>query len=87
MAHFARIEDGYVREVVVVVDDVLFDENGVESEAIGIAFLQDTFGAETEWVQTSYNAAQNGFRGEYAGLGSIWDGENFSTPTPQEVTA
>lgn len=87
MAHFARIEDGYVREVVVVVDDVLIDENGAESEALGIAFLQETFGAETQWVQTSYNAAQNGFRGEYAGLGATWDGTNFSTPQPQEVSA
>ena len=86
MAHFARIENGTVREIIVVVNEVLLDESGVESEAVGIAFLQETFGADTEWAQTSYNAAQNGFRGEYASLGATWNGENFSTPTPEEVT-
>ena len=87
MAHFARIENGIVREIIVVENEVLWDEAGVESEAIGIAFLKETFGEETEWVQTSYNAAQNGFRGEYASLGATWDGTNFSTPQPQEVSA
>ena len=76
MAHFARIEDGIVREVIVVNNEVLKDENGQEQESIGAAFCQDTFGGE--WVQTSYNAA---FRGKYAGSGDKWDGTNFITPT------
>ena len=85
MAHFARIEDGIVREVIVVNDDQLLDEAGVESEAVGVAFLQETFGVETEWVQTSYNAATNGFRGKYAGLGDTWDGSNFTSPQIEET--
>ena len=76
MAHFARIEDGFVREVIVVNNEVLLDENGTEQESIGAAFCHDTFGGE--WVQTSYNAT---FRGKYAGSGDKWDGTNFVSPT------
>jgi len=85
MAHFARIENGIVQQVIVVNNDELMDESGIESEEIGKAFLRETFGAETEWVQTSYNAAQNGFRGQYAAIGDAWDGTTFSTPSSEET--
>jgi hypothetical protein len=78
MAHFAKIEDGVVREVIVVNNEVLLDENNVEQESIGAQFCQDTFGGT--WVQTSYNA---NFRGKYAGTGDLWDGTNFTTPTTE----
>jgi hypothetical protein len=78
MAHFARIEDGIVREVIVVNNEVLLDENGQEQESIGAAFCHDTFGGE--WVQTSYNGT---FRGKYAGLNDKWDGTNFIAPTTE----
>lgn len=78
MAHFARVEDGIVREVIVVNNEVLKDENGAEQESIGAAFCHDTFGGE--WVQTSYNAT---FKGKYAGIGDTWDGINFATPTAE----
>ena len=78
MAHFAKIEDGIVREVIVVNNKVLLDENNVEQESIGAQFCQDTFGGT--WVQTSYNA---NFRGKYAGTGDLWDGTNFITPTTE----
>jgi hypothetical protein len=78
MAHFARIEDGIVREVIVVNNDVLKDENGQEQESIGAAFCHDTFGGE--WVQTSYN---NSFRGRFAGSGDKWDGTNFILSTTE----
>jgi hypothetical protein len=76
MAHFAKIEDGVVRQVIVVSNDVLKDNNGTEQESIGAQFCQDTFGGT--WVQTSYNA---NFRNKYAGVGDLWDGTNFTTPT------
>ena len=79
MAHFARIEDGIVRQVIVVNNEVLLDENNVEQESIGAQFCQDTFGGT--WVQTSYNA---NFKGKYAGIGDLWDGTNFTTPTIEE---
>jgi hypothetical protein len=75
MAHFAKIDNGTVAQVIVVNNEVLKDELGTEQEALGAAFCHDTFGGE--WVQTSYNAT---FRGKYAGIGDVWDGTNFSSP-------
>lgn len=84
MAHFARIDNGIVGEVIVV-NNVELDDNGTESETKGITFCQSLFGADTEWVQTSYNGNPiNGVdRGPYAGIGYAWDGTRFIAPTPQ----
>jgi hypothetical protein len=66
MAHFARLdEDNVVQEVVVIANDDCLDENGAESEAIGIAFCEQLFN-RIGWIQTSYN---NNFRGQFAGVG------------------
>ena len=65
MAHFARLdENNIVQEVIVVNNNVLLDENGNESEAIGIAFCNTL--KQGIWIQTSYNA---NFRKRYAGQG------------------
>lgn len=72
MAHYARIENEIVREVIVINNEVIFDEEGIEREEIGSQFCANLFGGE--WVQTSYNA---NFRGKFAGLGDKYDGENF----------
>lgn len=80
MAHFARVESGVVRQVVVVSNEVLLDEESVEQESIGVQFCKDTFGAETEWAQTSYNAT---FRGKYAGQGDLYDAVNDLFVTPE----
>ena len=82
MAHFAKIEDGIVRQVIVVNNEVLKDSAGVEQEALGAAFCADLFGGE--WVQTSYNGT---IRGKYAGTGDIWDGTNFVTPVVEVPAA
>ena len=81
MAHFARIENNIVCEIIVVNNEVLLDENGVEQESIGAQFCADTFGGE--WKQTSYN---NSFRGTYTGLGMIYDPveDVFIFPTVEE---
>ena len=42
------------------------------SDLRGIAFCQDLFGADTRWVQTSYNGS---FRGKYAGIGDTYDAD------------
>ena len=81
MAHFAKIENGIVREVIVVNNEVILDGNGQEQESIGIAFCKSILGEDTDWVQTSYNAA---FRGKYAELGDTWDGTNFVTNSSTE---
>lgn len=68
MAHFARIENQIVCEVIVIANEVLLDENGIEQESIGVQFCHDTFGGD--WVQTSYNG---NFRGQFAGIGAKYD--------------
>ena len=71
MAHFAQIDsDNIVRQVIVVNNEVLHDDKGVEQESIGVAFCQSLFGSDTNWVQTSYNG---NFRGRYAGAGMTYD--------------
>ena len=79
MAHFARIENGIVREVVVVSND------DAPSEAAGQAFLA-SIGLDGEWVQTSYNnnPIEGQDRGKYAGIGDTWDGTTFSSPVTGE---
>ena len=68
MAHFAQIDsDGIVTQVIVV------DNSDVPNEAAGIAFCQDLLGADTNWVQTSFNE-NNRFR--YAGHGMKYDSTN-----------
>lgn len=83
MAHFARIKNETVQQVIVV-NNAELDDNGTESEAKGIAFCKSLFGEDTEWVQTSYNGNPiNGKdRGPYAGIGYTWDGEKFIAPVP-----
>jgi hypothetical protein len=78
MAHFAKIENGVVREVIVVGNDVATDE------AAGRAFLA-SIGLVGEWVQTSYNGnlIEGQDRGGFAGIGDSWDGEKFVTSQGQ----
>lgn len=69
MAHFAKLNDQNIVEQIIVVDnEVLLDDNGIESEQKGVDFCVDLLGGR--WVQTSYN---NNFRGIYAGIGYSYD--------------
>jgi hypothetical protein len=69
MAHFAELdENNTVKRVVVVHNNELMDEHGVESEQKGAAFCESLFGGS--WVQTSYNG---NFRKNYAGIGYLYD--------------
>ena len=72
MAHFARLENNIVQQVIVINNEVLENKPFPESESIGIAFCKSLYGADTEWLQTSYNG---NFRGKYAGTGMIYDPE------------
>ena len=80
MAHFARIEDNVVREIIVINNDILLDENGVEKEELGKQFCHNTFGGE--WVQTSYN---ENFRGRYAAVGNIYDKDSDMFQHPNDL--
>lgn len=80
MAHFAELdENNIVKQVIVVHNNELLDEDGEESEVKGIEFCQSLFGGN--WIQTSYNA---NFRKHYAGIGFTYDAgkDAFISPSP-----
>ena len=82
MAHFARLnEDNIVQEVIVINNNELLDENGVEDESLGVAFCQSLYGSDTIWKQTSYNS---NFRYYYAGPGDTYSHtlDAFIPPKP-----
>lgn len=83
MAHFARIQDNIVKQVIVINNEVLENKDFPESEPIGIAFCKSLYGSDTEWLQTSYNS---NFRAKYAGSGDLYDPvlDIFRIPTVTE---
>jgi len=71
MAHFVELDhNNTVIRVIVVNNQVILNEQGQESEEIGIAFCKSLYGEETIWKQTSYNG---NFRKNYAGSGYTYD--------------
>jgi hypothetical protein len=85
MAHFGRVENNIIQQVIVVNNEVLENKPFPESEPIGIAFCKSLYGEDTEWLQTSYNA---NFRGKYANAGSVYDPEldEFDPIIEEEIT-
>lgn len=82
MAHFAQIdENNIVIQVVVISNDDLLDENGIEQESQGVDVCRSIFGEQTNWVQTSFNKK---FRKHFAGIGCKYDPINdaFYSPYP-----
>ena len=80
MAHFCLLnEENLVTQVIVVANQDTADQDGVENEAIGIAFCNNLLGGR--WVQTSYNA---NIRKNYAGIGYKYDAtlDAFIPPQP-----
>ena len=69
IAHFARVEDGIVREVIVIDNKDCGNLDFPESEAVGQAFIR-SIGLNGTWHQTSYNS---NWRSTYAGLGYSFD--------------
>ena len=73
MSHWAEIDENNI------VLRVLVGNNSEPDE--GEAFMNSLGGT---WVKTSYNAATNGFRKNYAGNGYLYDSERdaFIAPKP-----
>jgi hypothetical protein len=69
MAHFAKIENNIVTQVLVVSNDDCGGGEFPESEPIGQAFIA-SLGLTGDWLQTSYHA---NFRGYYAGISFTFD--------------
>ncbi len=80
MAHFAQLnEENLVTQVIVVANQDTADQDGVENEAIGIAFCTNLLGGT--WKQTSYNG---NIRKNYAGIDYKYDAtlDAFIPPQP-----
>jgi hypothetical protein len=84
MAYFAKLDDNNnVLEVHIVANAAL---DPADEESSGIDFLIIWSGGHSKWKRTSYNAASNGFRKNYAGIGYIYDSQRdaFIPPKPFE---
>ena len=86
MAHFVELDDNNTVLRVVVIADA-----DSETEAEGIAFCKSLLGADTNWLQTSYNTFLNEhslggtpFRKNYAGIGFTYNPtiDGFVRPKP-----
>ena len=67
MSHWAEIDKN--NKVV----RVLVGDNNDPAGDEGYQWLLDNLGGT--WVKTSYNAARNGFRGKFAGIGDTYDAQ------------
>jgi hypothetical protein len=83
MAHFAKVENGIVSQVIVVNNETLGDLEFPASEPVGQEFIA-SLGLDGIWKQTSYNAT---FRGIYASAGMAYDEANdvFVAPVIEET--
>ena len=76
MAHFAKLGvNNIVEDVVVVSNDI------ATSEQAGVDFLNNLYGLEDTWKQTSYNKT---IRKHFAGIGMTYDStrDAFIAPKP-----
>ena len=82
MASFAKLDvNNVVTQVDRVNNAVIQDENGIEQESLGIAFLRNHYNEpDAKWVQTSYNTSlgvhkKGGtpLRMNYASIGGTYD--------------
>jgi len=83
MAHFAKLENNIVVDIIVVANEMLYNSEGIEVEQIGIDFCKSLYGNNTNWIQVSYN---DNIRKQYPGIGFIYDQTNdvFLEPKPFE---
>ena len=84
MAHFARLENNLVTQVIVVNNSILLDGDGNEQESLGLSFCQSLYGNSTVWKQTSYN---NNLRKNFAGIGYSYDTTRDAFIPPQPYSS
>ena len=82
MAHFAKVENEKVIQVIVVNNETLSDLEFPASEAVGQEFIA-SLGLDGTWKQTSYNG---NFRAKYAGAGDTYDADQDKFISPIEPT-
>lgn len=69
MAHFAKVVDGKIENVIVVKNEDCGGGDFPASEPVGQGFI-DSLGLDGLWLQTSYNS---NFRGQFATIGGFYD--------------
>jgi hypothetical protein len=79
MAHFAKVDNNKVGQVIVVSNNDCGGGDFPASEPIGQAFIA-SLGLDGQWLQTSYSAS---FRGRYAGLGYTYNADLDEFIAPQ----
>ena len=87
MAHFAKLgSNSKVIQVLTLNNGDMLNADGVEDETVGQQYLErhNNWPAQM-WIQTSYNTSggkhksgddSKALRGNYAGIGMIWDEDN-----------
>jgi hypothetical protein len=80
MSHWAEIDKNDI------VLRVLVGDNNDPNNDEGYKWLTDNLGGT--WIKTSYNAAINGFRKNFAGVGYTYDSmrDAFIAPKPSNAT-
>jgi hypothetical protein len=85
MAHFAKIENNIVTQVLVISNDVCGEPtlDFPDTCVAGRAFIANTLKLDGVWKQTSYNG---NYRGTYAGIGYTYDpvADEFVAPVVEE---
>ena len=76
MAHYAYLDENNIVVAVTVGKDETELIDGLHPE------IYYALGTPYTVKRTSYNAATNGFRFNYAGIGFHWDGTGFYAPQP-----
>jgi len=87
MAHFAKLgSNSKIIQVLTLDNKDMLNGDGVEDESVGQQYLErhNNWPAQM-WIQTSYNTGggkhssgddSKALRGNYAGIGYIWDEDN-----------
>ncbi len=81
MAYFAKLNNNNIVEQVISINNaVIIDANGIEQEQLGVNFINNLYGTNDIWKQTSYNtfggvhkSGKKPFRKNYAGIGYTYD--------------
>jgi len=102
MAHFAELDlNNIVLRVNCLDNSVMENGQGQRVEQLGIEFLQNLYGANTIWVQTSYNTRAGiyyvpgtnevspdqslAFRKNYAGIGYTYNSTRDAFINPKPI--
>ena len=102
MAHFAELNSNNTVLRVLCLDNAMMEnEEGVRVEQLGIDFLQNLYGTNTIWAQTSYNTRagiyyiqgtnevspdqSKAFRKNYAGIDWTYDPTRNAFINPEPV--